>query len=420
MAKSDMKGMRKMDYKDISLEMFIGYSTKDVLVEACEYLQVDHRKSWNKTKLSEALAESYRKDPVKVYYTLPYEGLTFLTRLFKDDCVTVVDSSKKSYKPENPLDFMYTLEILEFFGLILIQERPAIDEDAISVSTTYEVKKLLTPFLTKGMKETAKFLDLTADLVRGALYHYGAMPVMKLIEILKEKLPDLSEEICHLVLTYRVTLKDHIRFDMIKGVDYIFRGLYAPEDEELLRKDHEELVRLISLRTDIDYKPFSLEELVLASMAGFVEDIEGYQQLSDALRDHYLPTEAALEKLEDDEADDDLIEVEFGMFMSSMVEEVRKTGDPSYVLKMVVRCMNFKTEEGMRKAIPLLVNFLNSIGHYKLKGYSPVEVRKAFSGSDGKVVPFSREKAIGRNDLCPCGSGKKYKDCHGRRRNPLN
>ena len=24
------------------------------------------------------------------------------------------------------------------------------------------------------------------------------------------------------------------------------------------------------------------------------------------------------------------------------------------------------------------------------------------------------EKKVGRNDLCPCGSGKKYKYCHGR------
>ncbi|MDR2841267.1 MAG: SEC-C domain-containing protein [Paludibacter sp.] len=23
------------------------------------------------------------------------------------------------------------------------------------------------------------------------------------------------------------------------------------------------------------------------------------------------------------------------------------------------------------------------------------------------------EKKVGRNDLCPCGSGKKYKNCHG-------
>ncbi|MBQ5700827.1 MAG: SEC-C domain-containing protein [Alistipes sp.] len=24
------------------------------------------------------------------------------------------------------------------------------------------------------------------------------------------------------------------------------------------------------------------------------------------------------------------------------------------------------------------------------------------------------EKKVGRNDPCPCGSGKKYKHCHGK------
>ena len=28
--------------------------------------------------------------------------------------------------------------------------------------------------------------------------------------------------------------------------------------------------------------------------------------------------------------------------------------------------------------------------------------------------PIKVEKKIGRNDPCPCGSGKKYKNCHGR------
>jgi preprotein translocase subunit SecA len=29
--------------------------------------------------------------------------------------------------------------------------------------------------------------------------------------------------------------------------------------------------------------------------------------------------------------------------------------------------------------------------------------------------PFTRAgEKVGRNDLCPCGSGKKYKHCHGR------
>ena len=32
----------------------------------------------------------------------------------------------------------------------------------------------------------------------------------------------------------------------------------------------------------------------------------------------------------------------------------------------------------------------------------------------GGVTPVSRKvPKVGRNDLCPCGSGKKYKKCHG-------
>ena len=31
-----------------------------------------------------------------------------------------------------------------------------------------------------------------------------------------------------------------------------------------------------------------------------------------------------------------------------------------------------------------------------------------------KIMPVHVEKKVGRNDPCPCGSGKKYKNCHGR------
>jgi len=30
-----------------------------------------------------------------------------------------------------------------------------------------------------------------------------------------------------------------------------------------------------------------------------------------------------------------------------------------------------------------------------------------------KTQPIHVEKKAGRNDPCPCGSGKKYKNCHG-------
>lgn len=34
-------------------------------------------------------------------------------------------------------------------------------------------------------------------------------------------------------------------------------------------------------------------------------------------------------------------------------------------------------------------------------------------GESVKKKPVRNEAAVGRNDLCPCGSGKKYKNCHG-------
>ena len=42
---------------------------------------------------------------------------------------------------------------------------------------------------------------------------------------------------------------------------------------------------------------------------------------------------------------------------------------------------------------------------------------QAIAGSQGakKVDPIrNRAQRVGRNDPCPCGSGKKYKNCHMR------
>ena len=36
------------------------------------------------------------------------------------------------------------------------------------------------------------------------------------------------------------------------------------------------------------------------------------------------------------------------------------------------------------------------------------------SGEQKSRMPVHVEKTVGRNDPCPCGSGKKYKNCHGK------
>jgi hypothetical protein len=46
---------------------------------------------------------------------------------------------------------------------------------------------------------------------------------------------------------------------------------------------------------------------------------------------------------------------------------------------------------------------------------SPFAPRPARTGGDDAPVKTVRrdEPKVGRNDPCPCGSGKKYKKCHG-------
>ena len=42
-----------------------------------------------------------------------------------------------------------------------------------------------------------------------------------------------------------------------------------------------------------------------------------------------------------------------------------------------------------------------------------VEAEKALLEKTKKVEPIQSQAAPGRNDPCPCGSGKKYKKCCG-------
>ncbi len=55
----------------------------------------------------------------------------------------------------------------------------------------------------------------------------------------------------------------------------------------------------------------------------------------------------------------------------------------------------------------------NRVDVNKLHASRMEAARAAGAGDKGKPMPVQTEKKVGRNDPCPCGSGKKYKNCHG-------
>jgi preprotein translocase subunit SecA len=105
-------------------------------------------------------------------------------------------------------------------------------------------------------------------------------------------------------------------------------------------------------------------------------------------------------------------------------------------------------QEYKREAFELFQTFLENVKLEVIRTLSAVELRRqeeveelerqrreiaarevqlqhddasSLTGGDAKEgpgpapAPFHRaEPKVGRNDTCPCGSGKKYKHCHGR------
>ena len=53
--------------------------------------------------------------------------------------------------------------------------------------------------------------------------------------------------------------------------------------------------------------------------------------------------------------------------------------------------------------------------HDEASAIGSVDADESEAATAAEVAPFVREeKKVGRNEPCPCGSGKKYKQCHGK------
>ena len=53
------------------------------------------------------------------------------------------------------------------------------------------------------------------------------------------------------------------------------------------------------------------------------------------------------------------------------------------------------------------------MGHFALAVWAVYDLRALWQSLGPKIETVRKEASPGRNDPCPCGSGKKYKKCHG-------
>lgn len=112
-----------------------------------------------------------------------------------------------------------------------------------------------------------------------------------------------------------------------------------------------------------------------------------------------------------------------------LTEDLQGICQFAFDMKLISACINnhgivFDSQKQIQEVLQLVVNLSNNIRLWENNGHTPDELHKRyekpnlrplpekpFSFTESNVIDFIPRKKVGRNDPCPCGSGKKYKNC---------
>jgi len=162
-----------------------------------------------------------------------------------------------------------------------------------------------------------------------------------------------------------------------------------------------EMYEAVKKRKDLDYKVFPLDNVLMAAeFYLYVVDID----LVESLITLFVDMNGG--------------KVNQAEIQLAKLWKLHQNGaHPTQLIAALANDNTFKDKDQIQTLLMALTNFTNAAPNWLLKGNSPNEVHanRQISSKEPirNVIPFTPRVAVGRNDLCPCGSGKKYKKCCG-------
>ncbi|MDG5788810.1 SEC-C metal-binding domain-containing protein [Evansella sp. AB-P1] len=242
----------------------------------------------------------------------------------------------------------------------------------------------------KAINRNTEWIKLT----RGLLYYYGTLSAEELINMIEkytEESVNFSEFRKVIVDANSYHKEIYINEDGFSNVRVF--------DSKRVKQEHR-------TRESIDFYSFKKQQLLTAGEPDFVEKNESYRQLVRFLTDHF-----------------DMDKVEADSIVEECVFATRIGHGPNEVLHFLSETLVFDSEDIISLLMEKVIYLMNNTREWFLKGHTanelhaeekdffqpfPTPVSTANKNQSKKVVK------IGRNEPCPCGSGKKYKKCCGR------
>jgi hypothetical protein len=226
------------------------------------------------------------------------------------------------------------------------------------------------------IKRNTEWIKLT----HGLLYYYGTLTVAELSQMIEKYIKEPLR-----LLDYIQVLQDSNSYK--KGIvsddlGYSNRRVFDPKR---VKYEHQ-------ARKNVPFYPFTKEQLLEAGELDFVERNLSYIQLVNFIKQNF-----ETKKLDVD----------------SIVEEcvypTRIGQNLNDILQYLSGVLVFDSQDTLQKLVDKVATLMNNTREWFLKGHTSNELKNVNENPVGNT-----NIKIGRNEPCPCGSGKKYKKCCGR------
>lgn len=374
-----------------SLPDILSLYTKKELYHLATAYEIAGRSKMNKEELVRAVAAACCEpgNMKRNLLRLDKEQWAFFMRVLRAECLVDDEVHPRDYMEAS----LYGLIFNFYHGGEVTYIVPAEIKDAVSCIDLDQLKVIHDRY------------QLVIQYVKALVNLYGAYLPDQLIEIFnsQNEEPLTEEELFSILDLY---LQATQKFDMLGP--YIVDVYYTSGEPKEQEKFHELLERT-------EGKPYYVperDELLKYASDDYYEITPQLKALKAYVLKHLHGDEQMVDALIDD--------IQFRCWMEAPLQEI--------FWEFERRKIYFDYEKQIREIVPLIIDVYNHTRLRSNRGYTPNELSKITGRGTlynsgipmdiqhrGKVVPLRRSGSkIGRNDPCPCGSGKKYKKCCGR------
>lgn len=352
------------DYeKDDSLEYHLDRMTKEELIKIGNNYGIRGLTSLKKADLGLRIKETILNKYEDILDFLDEDAYVYLKDVIDKD-------GNKEYKGSDLINANYFRDRgIMFTG---------VNKGKLYVIMPKEVLDILKDKLNDELEKNSKINSEIIDLTAGLIYFYGVCRNKDVIRILKED--------------YEFRLDDNKIEKLFKlgqevGYDYQVEGdiIYHIDVD-----DPEIIIKEIEKNKELKYEKFTRKTLMKASRPDYIEENKERTKLEKALNQLFV-------------IDKKILKEELESFEIAIKNEVSK----EEAIEVFLEAYEIENEEEKSILKYELEMLCKEIRKWSLKGHKISEI-------EGREKTITNDVKIGRNDLCPCGSKKKYKKCCGR------